>query len=264
MTQAYPTILVIWIYITYSSWRPQCGVHTNLNALFGHMLPEVYDWSENSKFHFKWRVNLKSEKRTDQEVSQVMSWNTLEIEITSASKGCKLYFGDSFCWCHDLITWAIKFLGDKPLYHLVPDPFPRCGMGPGHVRLWSVLVCSIFTFTKLDWCLVNTRSSNVYWYTTASIKILAKLTLAWTTDPSIRGYRVQTTCIENLQLLPSTSAMSLILVTTCRVLLWVWDLDTSVCMYMYARTRGLTSGFSPTTSCFAGITYKKTMKNLTA
>jgi len=56
MAQAYPIILVIWIYITYSSWWPQCGVHTNLSTLFGHMLPEIYDWWENSNFHFKWRV----------------------------------------------------------------------------------------------------------------------------------------------------------------------------------------------------------------
>jgi len=36
-------------------------------------------------------------------------------------------------------TLLIKFLGDKLLYGQIPDPFPRCGIGSGHARLWRTM-----------------------------------------------------------------------------------------------------------------------------
>jgi len=29
--------------------------------------------------------------------------------------------------------------GDKLLYGLIPDPFPRCGIGSGHARLGAII-----------------------------------------------------------------------------------------------------------------------------
>jgi len=67
------------------------------------------------------------EKYTEREVSWVMSWNTVEIEIVDAE------------WLdRDVMTgfmWLIKFLGNKLLYGHVPDPFPQCRIGSGHTRL---------------------------------------------------------------------------------------------------------------------------------
>ena len=46
-------------------------------------------------------------------------------------------------------TWLIKFLGDKLLYGHVPDSFPRCGIGSGHVRLSGSWGSYILVFTAL-------------------------------------------------------------------------------------------------------------------
>ena len=70
-----------------------------------------------------------------------VNWaSVLSHELQQSSKsrvhqGRKSYFGDCYRWCHDWITWLIKFLSSKSLYGHVPDPFPHCGMGSGHVRL---------------------------------------------------------------------------------------------------------------------------------
>jgi len=72
---------------------------------------------------------VKSKKRTNQEVSQVMSWNTLEIEITSAHKGCKSWL--------DYMSNLIP--GWQATLWPCPRPFPKVRNGA-----WSreTMICT--------------------------------------------------------------------------------------------------------------------------
>jgi len=63
-----------------------------------------------------------------------MNWNTIEIKIASAERSQVLHW-QLLLLTSDWITSLIEFLGDKLLCGHVPDPFPRCGTGSGHVRL---------------------------------------------------------------------------------------------------------------------------------
>jgi len=91
---------------------------------------------------------LKSEKRTDREVSQVKLKSQVQAKVASCT--LVIAFVDVMTWLHEqLNSWVTS-----RSIALSQTLSPRCGMGPGHVRLWSVhvrlwsvLVCSIFTFT---------------------------------------------------------------------------------------------------------------------
>ena len=77
------------------------------------------------------------EVRTEREVSWDISWNTAESK-SRVQKSRKCYFAIVARLPCDVMagfTWLIKYLGDKLLYGLIPDPFPRCGIGSGHARL---------------------------------------------------------------------------------------------------------------------------------
>jgi len=61
-----------------------------------------------------------------------MSWNTVEIEITSAERSKVLLWRLPL-----LMSWLdlhdyFKYLDTRLLCGHVPDPFPRCGIESGH------------------------------------------------------------------------------------------------------------------------------------